>query len=201
MRAVWNLLYGFPGDTRAEYEHYLTLIPLLHHLQPPKCLGAVNIIRFSPYFKQAADYGIKHLRPAAVYTDMLPAGTDLNQLAYYFDAEFPSIATQHPDLVAAIEARVQSWIESWAAASDWLPMLSITRYPPDVYLLADTRGLPGTAWLIYGSRPLAICRWTPIIRSKTLAYVWAEPWTKRSTFLARSTCWSTAPEATSRAGV
>lgn len=142
MRSTWNLLYGFPGDKREDYEHYLTLIPLLHHLHPPKGLGEVHIIRFSPYFKNSEAYGIRNVRPAAVYEDILPEGAVVDQLAYYFAAEYPSVTSQDPDLIANIEALVQEWIESWN--TDWLPMLSITRFPPDVYLLTDTRGLPGT---------------------------------------------------------
>ena len=40
----WNLLWGFPGDDVKAYEETLGILPLLHHLQPPRGLWHLSII-------------------------------------------------------------------------------------------------------------------------------------------------------------
>ena len=59
----WNLLCEFPGDQREDYDATLALLPLIHHLMPPTGLCPLSIDRFSPYFREAAAYGITHLEP------------------------------------------------------------------------------------------------------------------------------------------
>ncbi|MBN2533230.1 MAG: RiPP maturation radical SAM C-methyltransferase [Spirochaetales bacterium] len=139
----WNLLHGFPGDRPEDYEHYLTLIPRLRHLNPPNSFGKVYIVRFNSYFRFPDEYGIKYLKPKAVYSDILPEGSDLGKIAYYFDGEFSSIISKSPDLVKTIDDEVQAWRNAWLTASGELPMLFVSHVKSDIYLLLDTRGLPG----------------------------------------------------------
>jgi ribosomal peptide maturation radical SAM protein 1 len=141
LRLTWNLLYGFPGDTPEDYAHYPRLLPLIRHLEPPQGFGPVHIIRFSPYFKESMEHGVRDVRPAPVYADILPDGADTDSLAYYFDARYESVTTTAPDLVQAIAAEVESWAASWNVADGAAPMLRVLHFAPDVYVLADTRGI------------------------------------------------------------
>ncbi|KYG02823.1 hypothetical protein BE21_54255 [Sorangium cellulosum] len=140
---VWGLLHGFPGDGRDDYDHYLTLLPLLRHLEPPRDLLPLALFRFSPYGRWPERYGITNFRPTTAYADVLPDGADAEQVAYQFEGDFDSIASRHPELVAAIGAEIRAWNADWIERAPRLPELSIQWFGPDMYLLTDTRGLPG----------------------------------------------------------
>ncbi|WP_170319405.1 RiPP maturation radical SAM C-methyltransferase [Polyangium spumosum] len=140
---IWGLLFGFPGDRAEDYAHYLTLLPLLHHLEPPKIFMPLCLFRFSPYWKYPERYGITNLRPAEVYGDILPEGADARLVAYYFDGDFSSVAGHHPELIAAIDREVRAWNARWLPGRGQLPLLSVNRAGLDAYHLTDTRDLPG----------------------------------------------------------
>ncbi|MCK6625841.1 MAG: RiPP maturation radical SAM C-methyltransferase [Anaerolineae bacterium] len=158
LRLIWNILWGFPGDQRQEYQETLALLPLLRHLQPPNRVLHLLIDRFSPYFDHPADYGITAIQPFSGYAQFLPDGVDPAQVAYHFVADYPCEAHQHPELMAEIQAEVDAWRAAWQAElvlSPTLrvptpPLLMVTREANGRWLLRDTRGLPGVderAWL------------------------------------------------------
>jgi ribosomal peptide maturation radical SAM protein 1 len=147
MGVVWNLLCGFPGDHLDDYEETLRLLPLLRHLQPPTGASSVSIERFSPYFDRPEQYGISNIRPIEAYALAFPPGADLERLAYHFDADFASAARDHPDVIREIRREIDQWRRAWTGAGSQLPALSVRRLAGDVYVLHDTRGLPGTTEL------------------------------------------------------
>jgi ribosomal peptide maturation radical SAM protein 1 len=154
MNLIWALLFGFPGDGPEDYAHYLTLLPLIHHLEPPRIFMPLALFRFSQYWRNPERYGVRNLRPSEVYVDLLPEGVDLEQLAYYFDGEYSSIATEHPELVARIDAEVRAWNADWVRERG-APTLSVQQLTPELYLLTDTRGLPESLELQPITRPQA----------------------------------------------
>ncbi|MDA5110715.1 RiPP maturation radical SAM C-methyltransferase [Brevibacillus thermoruber] len=81
----WNILYGFPGETSADYD--LEKMRLLSHLQPPDIAVRINLVRFSPYFENP-ELGIKKIEPAKFYSHVyqLPE-EELMDLAYIFESE------------------------------------------------------------------------------------------------------------------
>jgi hypothetical protein len=50
MEPLWNIIYGFPGESPSEYVRMARLLPLLTHLGPPQSCGPIRLDRFSPYF-------------------------------------------------------------------------------------------------------------------------------------------------------
>lgn len=112
---LWNLLIGFPGEDEATYEKYLCDLPLLHHLPPPLGVFPIRFDRFSPYFRDAPDYGLD-LRPFDHYALTFPAeGVSLSDLAYYFvdenDADHKRAAARwRPPLAGAIAEWQARWI-------------------------------------------------------------------------------------------
>lgn len=80
---LWNLLYGFPDEEEVAFEQMATLVPKLHHLPPPETLSKVNFSRFSPYFEQAEDFGVRNLRPSPAYAACYPETADLARIAYH----------------------------------------------------------------------------------------------------------------------
>jgi ribosomal peptide maturation radical SAM protein 1 len=137
---AWSLLWGFPGDRAAWYEATLTMLPLLHHLQPPAAFGPLSFDRFSPYFDEAEHFGITDLRPYPGYSDFLPPNTAVEKVAYHFTGTFPCAAAEAPDLMRAINNAVNEWQASWTGRQP--PELRIRKYA-GVFCLLDTRGLPG----------------------------------------------------------
>lgn len=88
--AVWNLLYGFPGEDPREYEEMAELLPSLFHMAPPMGTGRVRLDRFGPYWKSPEEYGVSEVRHSWAY-DFVFAGlpkSERARLAYYFDYEY-----------------------------------------------------------------------------------------------------------------
>lgn len=112
----WIMLWGFPGDTLAHYEEILKLLPLICHLQPPAMFLCLRLLRFSRYFKEPFAYGIKNLRPWAVYNMIYPGWADIDKLAYYFVGDFPSESFDHPGIIEKIFNQVGLWRKKWGKA-------------------------------------------------------------------------------------
>jgi ribosomal peptide maturation radical SAM protein 1 len=103
---VWNLLWGFPGESAAEYRSMAALLPSLFHLSPPGGAACLRLDRFSPLYEKRGEHGVGGVRtaPAYRYVYGLPE-EDLLRLAYYFDfesANTPHIEQYTADLLRAV---------------------------------------------------------------------------------------------------
>ncbi len=67
IHVVWNLLHGFPGETREDYEEIAELMPSLEHLTPPN-LSKLAVYRFSPHFEKSEQYGLVVDGPLPFYS-------------------------------------------------------------------------------------------------------------------------------------
>ncbi|MBT8399201.1 MAG: RiPP maturation radical SAM C-methyltransferase, partial [Rhodothermia bacterium] len=142
VRPEWNLLYGFPGEDRDEYDRQIELMPLLHHLPPPANVGPVRVDRFSPYFETPEDFGITALCPQAPYRHVYRVPPDeLDNIAYYFDFECPTLRTD--GYATALEAGVRRWEEAFGHVE----LLG--------YRLDDSL-------MIHDTRACAVQEWTPL---------------------------------------
>jgi ribosomal peptide maturation radical SAM protein 1 len=85
----WNFLWGFPGESPAEYLRLAELVPLLTHLPPPNFALTMRLDRFSPNFDQSEQFGFKNLLPFPAYNHVyrLPPDAVAN-LAYFFTFEY-----------------------------------------------------------------------------------------------------------------
>jgi ribosomal peptide maturation radical SAM protein 1 len=111
--AIWNLLYGFPGEDPNEYHDMAELLPALFHLPPPLGSGRVRLDRFGPYWKWPERYGLRNLRRYWAY-DFIFAGVperERERLAYYFEFE---LADGGSPLAYARPA--QQHVEEWCNA-------------------------------------------------------------------------------------
>ncbi|MDE2463442.1 MAG: RiPP maturation radical SAM C-methyltransferase [Alphaproteobacteria bacterium] len=122
IKPVWNLLVGFPGEAETTYEDYLKVIPLLSHLPPPSGVFPVRFDRFSPYFTQAQQYGLK-LSPLDYYGLIYPfPARVLMNMAYYFrdeniDAPYQQGVARY---LGPLRAAVKRWQARWAGADGLL---------------------------------------------------------------------------------
>jgi ribosomal peptide maturation radical SAM protein 1 len=81
----WNLLWGFPGETLADYQHELGLMRHLLHLTPPVGWGRVWLERFSPLFSDRQAFPAEFIRPTPSYAFVYPTRVELDKIAYFFD--------------------------------------------------------------------------------------------------------------------
>jgi ribosomal peptide maturation radical SAM protein 1 len=85
----WNLLHGFPGETREDYAAMLELLRAIRFLPPPGACGPVRLDRFSPYYDDPAGFGLINVRPMAPYAYLYPFDdASLHRIAYYFDYDY-----------------------------------------------------------------------------------------------------------------
>ena len=84
----WNILLGFPGETNEDYRRQIDLIPSLFHLHPPEATGKFWLQRFSPYYTNPHDYGIRITGPWTAYEYVYDARqVDVKKIAYDFEYE------------------------------------------------------------------------------------------------------------------
>ncbi len=133
----WNLLSGFPGEAATDYSDQASLVPLLHHLQPPTACGRLWLERFSPYGAKTTGSSFQNRRPRAAYRFIYPEhSVDLEQIAYFWDFELEG-AVPDPDL-SMLHQRVGEWQRLWQGpAQPWL----------------ETKRGPGWTQIVDGRRP------------------------------------------------
>src|SRR5207248_272165 len=133
----WNILWGFPGETREDYEEQARLVPRLVHLQPPRTIGRLRLERFSPLFFDREAFPVRFMRPQRSYSYIYPAGVDLEQAAYFFDYELEN--TLPGEAYRELALAVGAWQDAWASGEP--PSL---RYwsAPGLLLVEDLR-VPG----------------------------------------------------------
>ena len=137
----WNLLYGFPGDQRADYEETIELMPLLVHLQPPVTACQVVFDRFSPYFDRPEQHGIRELSPMPFYAEVLPERAAVREVAYHFEGVCDTAIGREPALLDALKRELGAWRARFHAR---VPAeLVVRRLDGRRYELVDTRGVPG----------------------------------------------------------
>ena len=156
--ATWNFIFGFPGEDDAWHAQVAEWLPLVFHLQAPKCIGRVLYDRFSLYHQDPARYGLR-LRPSPSYAAVYPLPPDdLIDLAYFFLDESPGARAAGPGAVA-LARLVLEWDRLFQRGLN--PVLSMT-----------TRG---EAIDIYDTRPCATARRMTLEGLDALVYQACEP--------------------------
>jgi len=105
----WNILYGFPGETREDYAQMLEMLPSIRFLRHPCAAGPIRVDRFSPYHTTPADFGLINVRPMAIYGYLYPFdGESLSRIAYYFDFDY-SPETNPTGYASEVVAYAAEW--------------------------------------------------------------------------------------------
>ena len=119
IHVAWWLLDDVPGADNAWYSRTAKLCPLLSHLQPPRRLHKIFLLRFSAYHRYAEAYHF-NLKAHDSYSMIYPlADEELDNIAYYLqDTARERKWTDHPpaERQLLIEAIVQ-WNELFDSAS------------------------------------------------------------------------------------
>jgi hypothetical protein len=111
IKPLWNVLVGFPGERREDYERQLAAMRLIPHLQPPSEPARIELDRFSPNFVEADERGIRDVRPSPAYACVYPGHVHTDRVAYFFDYEAPDTlpAEAHDELRTYIRWWRQVW--------------------------------------------------------------------------------------------
>ncbi len=131
----WLLLWGIPGDSVSHYREVLRILPLIRHLQPPRDLYPMILMRFSPYLHRPGDHKIENPRPWAVFDHIYPGGADIDKLAPYYTAEYPSGSLENPGIIREIAGEIDAWRKTWKQSELEMTLLV------DTYFIGDGRGI------------------------------------------------------------
>jgi ribosomal peptide maturation radical SAM protein 1 len=133
IRVDWNLLYGFPGETREDYEQMLAMLPSIEFLDPPVACGPIRMDRFSPYFEAPVGFGLTNVRPMNPYAFLYPFSKEsLMRIAYHFDFNYLGEAP------TGFADDVIRFTEAWRQKAQ-RGLLSSVRQRDGSLLLRDTR--------------------------------------------------------------
>jgi ribosomal peptide maturation radical SAM protein 1 len=129
----WNVIWGFPGETQADYELQLGWLQRLSHLQPPVGAGRIWLERFSPLF-QARCQEDQPIRPESSLRLAYPATVDLQQAAYFFEYDFESAVDP------AVWRSTLELINNWKSAQEMdAPPSLLHRYAPGFLQIDENR--------------------------------------------------------------
>jgi ribosomal peptide maturation radical SAM protein 1 len=133
----WNMLL-VPGETARDYEQILTILPTVEHFQPPSDWGPIRIDRYSPYFNNPMEFGIKSVEPYHIYNIIYPSETKIEELAYYFKGEYDSILTINNEIGSIIYAQLNEWYKLWEDKNT-RPRLYRFQVSDGISMIKDTR--------------------------------------------------------------
>ena len=134
VRPYWNLLHGFPGETRDDYEQILVFLRAMVHLDPPEGIGAMKLTRFSPSFTNSVALGFHDRRPASYHRLIYPYPDDvIADLVNTFDFSFQDDLDRDA-LVRPIDEFVAEWKSHKKAGS-----LVLSQDRSGTFVLYDSR--------------------------------------------------------------
>ena len=113
IRVTWNIISGIPKEDPVAYSKMEELIPKIYHLMPPSGVSPFSLHRFSPYFKNPGQYGIKSLGANSLYKYIFPEAEEhLNDLVYYHQYGFVDQPPSKEYTHSFAEA-VSEWKKAW----------------------------------------------------------------------------------------
>lgn len=108
IHVIWNLLYGFPGETEKDYSVMRDLLPSLEHFAPPT-LSKLAVYRFSPHFNNPEKFGLVVDGPLPFYRSLFKVdGETLNDIAHSFRYHQRD-GTQPEALIGELPQAVERW--------------------------------------------------------------------------------------------
>jgi ribosomal peptide maturation radical SAM protein 1 len=113
LRVVYNIIWGFPGESPDDYQKMLELIPLITHLPPPVGAGNIRIDRFSPNFNTHKELGFSSLTPYPSYGYVYPFDPQtVYNLAYFFVPEYENLDIERSTTIG-LSAEVEGWKKTY----------------------------------------------------------------------------------------
>jgi len=112
---LYNILYGFPGESAEDYRDQAALLPKIAHLQPPYAIARARADRGSPMFEEPEQHSVSKLRPSRCYRYIYPPSYDLGRVSYFFDHD--NDGGLPPESYRECIRLVCEWKRRWAKKS------------------------------------------------------------------------------------
>ncbi|MCS1351059.1 RiPP maturation radical SAM C-methyltransferase [Mechercharimyces sp. CAU 1602] len=144
---AWNILFGFPGENPADYQHIgKEMIPKLVHFHPPLACASFRLDRFSPYFDYSAQHGIINVKYNRVYKYIYSELTDAERekLAYYFEFEYDD-QRQPSSYTQMLQKAVYSWKEKYDSC-----FFCFVKIPNGIRFFDNRTNADGDIYDLYG---------------------------------------------------
>ncbi len=108
---LYNILYGFAGETADDYRAQAQVMRQIFHVQPPWSMSIARPDRGSPMFEKPGEHAITRLSPSRCYQFIYPAQFALEKVGYFFEDEREEV----PDSSAWDECLdvVSEWKQRW----------------------------------------------------------------------------------------
>lgn len=143
----WNILTGFPNEQPEQYAKMAEMAGHLEHLPPPVGSNSIRLVRFSPYFERAAEFGYENVGPAPAYGYIYDLGPDqLADLAYLFVADNDRVPAEKD--AGKLHAAIERWQLSYVGSKTY-PTLMLFELN-GAYLVKDTRSAAKQKWTSIG---------------------------------------------------
>jgi hypothetical protein len=128
----------------------LPLLDAIRFLGPPCACGPVRMDRFTPYFENAAAFGLTGVRPLACYRHLYPFPEEsLRRIAYYFDFDYEPAVDP-----SGAAAPVIDFVERWQREPE-RGVLHSAALANGSLLLLDRRAGAGRRFVLTGPERLA----------------------------------------------
>ncbi|MEO8244172.1 MAG: RiPP maturation radical SAM C-methyltransferase [bacterium] len=130
----WNLIWGFPDETDADYLPQIDLMAEVFHLPPPLAASRIWIERFSPLFRDRAA-GDTAIVPEESLGHAYPPSVNLKRAAYFFEYDLQTEVS--PETYARFGSVAAAWRDRYFAAER--PKLTY-RFSEGFLQIDDLRG-------------------------------------------------------------
>jgi ribosomal peptide maturation radical SAM protein 1 len=140
IRVYWNLLWGIPGETLADYGPVLALLEAIPHLPAPFGLSQVLVLRDSEYHRHPQKWGLDRVEPVRTFGAVYPDGADLGTLASVFHPTYQAETLTDRSFLDRLERLFLEWNRA-ANSTDERRLFLVAPQGPDRYLVLDTRRL------------------------------------------------------------
>ena len=117
IRVTWSMLIEVPGETQASYENMIELLPKLYHLPPPSGCNRIEVHRYSPYFENPEQFGMRDLEPHSLYKSVFPVDKEvLGDLVYLFEYQ-TDLELIDRDILRQLRAQVDAWQQNYKSGA------------------------------------------------------------------------------------
>jgi ribosomal peptide maturation radical SAM protein 1 len=149
----WNILTGFPSEKPEQYAKMAGIVGHLEHLPPPVGSNPIRLVRFSPYFERAAEFGYENVRSAPAYSYIYSLRQDqLDGLAYLFVADNETVPEE--DEIGQLHTAIEQWQLRYAERQAY-PTLMLFELN-GAHLVKDTRSAARQRWTSIGKAGAAM---------------------------------------------
>jgi len=149
----WNILSGFPSERPEQYAKMAEMVDALEHLPPPVGSNPIRLVRFSPYYERAAEFGYVNVRAAPAYRYIYDLAQDqLDKLAYLFVADNDEVPDEK--VTRHLQIAVERWQLRYARDEEY-PRLMLFELN-GAHLIKDTRSIAKQRWTSIGKTGIAL---------------------------------------------